>query len=171
MKDLLTKASKYRFGTKLGECFQMTMCLSKYMLEEEGIQLKTHIGGIRNSGATTVHLWSSYEGKTIDLTSHTQPMDRVQAEILGEKIEGFENAKRVSSKKINTSHVRSFSKEMVRYFREEDKNDITVHHIFLKNVKTGLVPYETLKNALDYKTKKNPALYQDFYDYMSKASA
>ncbi len=171
MRDLLTKASKYSFGSPNGECFQMTMCLSKYMLEEEGIQLKTHIGGIRNSGGTSVHLWSSYEGKIIDLTSHTQPMDRVQAVILGEKIEGFENAKRVSSKKINTSGVRSFSKQMIKHFREEDKNNITIHHIFLDNLKTGLVSYETLKNALDYKMKKTPSLYQNFYDYMSKASA
>ena len=176
MKYLLKKASKYRFGNSSGECFLMTMCLTKYMKEEKGITLQTHVGGIQNENDKNdlvVHLWNSYKGKMIDLTSHTQPELRVKGEILGKKIKGFENSKRVSNKTMDTPILINYAKDWIIDRSKIDKNDITIDHIFVDNVKTGLVSYETLQNALDYKIARtqSPFLYQDFYDYMSNASS
>jgi len=171
MKDLLTKASKYTFGNEWGDCFLMTMCLSKYMQEEEGITLKAHIGGIKKGNKFITHLWNSYEGKRIDLTSHRQPELVVNGAILGEPIEVLENAKIVGIKKMDNKLVRNSAKYWIEDVRKRDKNEVSVSHILLDNIKTGAVPYETLQNALNYKITKNPLLYQDFFDYMSKASA
>ncbi len=168
MKELLKKASKYTFGNPHGDCFLMTMCLTKYMLEEEGITLKSHIGGIKRGSEIVTHLWNSYEGKKIDLTSHRQPILRVNGMILGEPIEVLENAKIISIKKMDTKLVRDSAKYWIQIVRAIDKDDISVSHILLDNLKTGLVPYKTLKNALEHKIMKNPLLYQDFFDYMKR---
>jgi len=169
MKEVLEKASTYTFGNTNGDCFLMTMCLSKYMLEEEGITLKAHIGGIKRGNEYVTHLWNSYEGKKIDLTSHRQPKLVVNGAILGKPIYGlFENAKIVGIKKMDNKIVRAYSKYWVETIKARDKNEVSVSHILLDNLKTGLVPYETLKNALDYKITKSPSLYQHFYNYMKK---
>jgi len=164
MKELLEKAATYVFGNPNGDCYLMTMCLSKYMLEEEGITLKSHIGGIKRGREIITHLWNSFEGKKIDLTSHRQPELVVSGEILGEKIEVLENAKIVSTKKMDTKKVRNAAKFWIEKIR--DKKEVSVSHILLDNIKTGVVSYKTLKDALDYKITKAPLLYQNFYDYM-----
>ena len=171
MKELLQKAAIYTFGNSLGDCFLMTMCLSKYMLEEEGITLKSHIGGIKRGNEYITHLWSSYEGKKIDLTSHRQPKLVVNGAILDVPIEVLENAKIVGIKKMDNKLVRNSAKYWIENVKRIDKNEISVSHILLDNIKTGLVSYATLKNALDYKIMKNPSLYKNFYDYMREASA
>lgn len=165
-KELLEKASKYTFGNPYGDCYLMTMCLTKYMLEEKGITLKSHIGGIKRGKEVVTHLWNSYKTKKIDLTSHRQPKLRVNGMILGEPIKVLENAKIVSIKKMDTKFVRDAAKNWIQIVRTMDKNDVSVSHILLDNLKTGVVPYETLKNALDHKIIKDPLLYQDFFDYM-----
>ena len=170
MKELLEKASEYVFGNAMGDCYLMTMCLSKYMLEEEGIVLKSHIGGIKRGREIVTHLWNSYEGKKIDLTSHRQPKLVVSGEILGEKIEVLENAKIISIKKMDTKIVRNSAKYWIEKVRLTDKKEVSVSHLLLDNLKTGLVSYEALQNALDYKITKSPSLYKDFYDYMNKES-
>lgn len=168
MKELLKKASKYTFGNPYGDCFLMTMCLSKYMLEEEGITLKSHIGGLKRGSEVVTHLWNSFEGKKIDLTSHRQPKLRVNGMILGEPIEVLENAKIVGIKKMDTKFVRDSAKKWIQIVRAIDKNDISVSHILLDNIKTGVVSYKILQNALDHKIMKDPLLYQDFFDYMNR---
>lgn len=166
MKKLLEKAATYTFGTSNGECFLMTMCLSKYMLEEEGITLKSHIGGIKRGNEFVTHLWNSYESKKIDLTSHRQPKLVVNGAILGEPIEVLENAKIVGIKKMNNKLIRTSAKFWIEKIR--DKREVSVSHLLLDNLKTGVVSYEALQNALNYKITKTPLLYQDFYDYMKK---
>jgi len=166
MKELLEKAATYTFGNPNGDCYLMTMCLSKYMLEEEGIPLKAHIGGIKRGSEIITHLWNSFEGKKIDLTSHRQPKLVVNGAILGEPIEVLENAKIVGIKKMDTKSVRNSAKFWIQKVRAIDKNEVSVSHILLDNLKTGVVSYETLQNALDYKITKDPSLYQNFYDYM-----
>ena len=151
----------------------MTMCLSKYMLEEHGTLLKTHIGGIkRTKKDITTHMWSSYNGKRIDLTSHTQPDLRVNGMILDEPIETIQNAKLIFVKYMNTRIVKESAKQWIDICERLDKNDITVSHLLLKNIKTGLVPYEQLQKVLNYKIKKRtPFLYQNFFDYMNEEKA
>ena len=169
MTELLKKAATYTFGNPAGECYLMTMCLSKYMLEEEGIALTSHIGGIKNKNNKNdivTHLWSSYNGKIIDLTSHRQPELVVNGAILNEPIEVFENATRVKSKKMKSLRCIEFAQDMVKEVRGIDKNAISVSHLFLDYRKTGIVPYNILQNALDYKITKTPSLYQNFYNYM-----
>jgi len=170
MKELLEKASTYRFGNGAeGECYLMTMCLTKYMLEEEGITLQSHIGGIKRGKEYVTHLWNSYEGKRIDLTSHRQPKLVVNGSILGEPIKVIENAKIVDIKKMDNKTVRESAKHWVQYVREGDKNSISISHILLdnlKNKKNGLVSYETLQKALNYKITKNAYLYKNFYNFM-----
>ena len=170
MKELLEKASVYTFGNgNEGECFLMTMCLTKYMLEEEGIQLQSHIGGIKRGKIYVTHLWNSYEGKKIDLTSHRQPKYVVNGSILDEPIEIVENAKIVDIKKMDNKIVRDYSNHYKKIVSDRDKNMISVSHILLDNLKKGsdLIPYETLENALNYRiTMINPFLYKNFYDYM-----
>ena len=144
----------------------MTMCLTKYMLEEKGITLKSHIGGIKRGNEIVTHLWNSYEGKKIDLTSHRQPKLIVNGMILGKPIEVVENAKIVGVKKMDTQYIRDGAKFWIALVEAMDKNDISISHILLNNIKTGLVPYKTLKNALDHKIIKDPLLYQKFFDYM-----
>ena len=164
MKELLEKAATYVFGNPNGDCYLMTMCLSKYMLEEEGVTLKTHIGGIKRGSIIVTHLWSSFEGKKIDLTSHRQPELVVSGAILGEPIEVLENAKIIGIKKMDTKIVRNSAKFWIEKIR--DKKDISVSHLLLDNIKTGVVSYEALENALNYKITKNPYLYKNFYNYM-----
>lgn len=170
MKELLKKASTYTFDNGAeGECFLMTMCLTKYMLEEEGITLQSHIGGIKRGKMYVTHLWNSYEGKRIDLTSHRQPKLVVNGSILGEPIEIEENAKIVDIKKMDNKIVRSYSKLYFDSTRKRDKNSITVSHILLDNLnnnKDGLVSYEILQKALNYRITYQPFLYKNFYDYM-----
>jgi len=167
MKEILKKASTYTFDNGAeGECFLMTMCLSKYMLEEEGITLQSHIGGIKRGKEYVTHLWNSYEGKRIDLTSHRQPKLVVNGAILDEPIEVLENAKIVGIKKMDNKLVRTSAKSWIENVRSRDKNEVSVSHLLLDNIKTGVVPYEKLKNALNYKITKNPSLYQHFYNYM-----
>ena len=167
MKELLEKASKYTFGNPYGDCFLMTMCLTKYMLEEKGIALKSHVGGIKRGNEYVTHLWNSYEGKRIDLTSHKQPKLRLNGMILGEPIEVIENAKLVSINKMNNKQVRESAKCWVQLGKVIDKDDISVSHILLENLKTGVVPYETLKKALDHKTNNGQFFYKKFFDYMN----
>jgi len=169
MTKLLEKAATYTFGNPDGDCFLMAMCLSKYMLEEEGIMLKSHIGGIKNENNENdivTHLWSSYNGKIIDLTSHRQPELVVNGVILDEPIKVLENATRVKSQKMKNLIFREFAQSMVERLRVIDKNAISVSHLFLDYRKTGVVPYKILQNALDYKITRTPSLYQNFYNYM-----
>jgi len=166
MKNVLEKASKYTFENVNGDCFLMTMCLTKYMLEEKGITLKSHIGGIKRGNEYVTHLWNSYEGKRIDLTSHRQPKLIVNGAILDEPIKVLENAKVVGIKKMDNKLVRTSSKHWIEDVRSRDKNEVSVSHLLLDNIKTGVVSYETLQNALNYKITKNQSLYQHFYNYM-----
>ena len=166
MKNVLEKASKYTFENVNGDCFLMTMCLTKYMLEEKGIALKSHIGGIKRGNEYVTHLWNSYEGKRIDLTSHRQPKLIVNGAILDDPIKVLENAKVVGIKKMDNKLVRTSAKHWIENVRSRDKNEVSVSHLLLDNIKTGVVSYETLQNALNYKITKNKSLYQHFYNYM-----
>ncbi len=169
LKQILKKASKYRFGNEFGDCFLMTMCLSKYMFEEENILLKTHIGGIKKSREDiTTHLWSSYNGERIDLTSHTQPNSRVNGMILDEPIKIIQNAKLIYIKDMNTKLVKDCAKLFVNHLDAIDKRDTSVSHLLLKYIKTGIVPYEHLQKILDYKLQRSPELYIDFFNFMNE---
>ena len=179
LKKMLIKASEYRFGQKNGDCFLMTMCLSKYMFEEEGILLETHLGGIKKSSKNiTIHMWSSYNGKRIDLTSHTQPDLRVNGMILDEPIDTEtslfgppQNAKLIYIKDMNTRVVRDGAKYWIDRVKLEDKNDTTISHLLLQYIKTGIVPHEHLQKIFDYKVKRSPHLYRNFFNFMNEEKA
>ncbi len=123
------------------DCFLMTMCLTKYRLEENGIMLKSHIGGIKRGKEYVAHLWNSYEGKRIDLTSHMQPELRVNGMIPGEPIRVIETA----NQKMYNKLVRESAKYWIQIVEIIDKHDISVSHILLENLKTAVVMYATLK--------------------------
>ncbi len=155
LEEILRKAANIEFGNEWGDCLIMTLCLTRYMKEVHGIELKVHIGALVGSKGTTLHMWNSYKGKMIDLTAHKQRGETAQSFILDKPISIDGNSKRVLSYKLNSDTIRNFARGMTKTAESIDPDVSTISHIFLKYERTGKIPYNDVKDIMNTEERKS----------------
>ena len=67
-----------------GSCIPMSRALVQYMNEKYAIRLITHTGFLVDGQIKVPHMWVSYHGRCIDLTSHKQDGISIKPIILKE---------------------------------------------------------------------------------------
>ncbi len=90
-----------------GACIDMNTAMKSYLKDRYGVDIELHSGWLMQGDKKVPHMWSSYNGKLIDVTSHKQDGIEVDPIIL-EDDAGY----RIESKDLPEHFIHHSTSEM-----------------------------------------------------------